>query len=94
MNTVYSFGLITFFFMYNWINEWYNILVLFMVIPFLGLAIIALIIVQESPNYYLCKRKEKRKCIDSLTHIALYNNKTDEEIGLIQKIINESEMSE
>lgn len=61
-----------------------------MFIPFFGLAIISIIIIQESPNYYLCKRKMKRECIDSLTNIALYNNKTDDEIGQIQKLINES----
>lgn len=77
MNLVYSLGLTTFFINYYWINQWYNMLFLFMIVPFGALAVVATIILQESPNYYLCKRKEKRKCIESLTNIALYNNKGD-----------------
>ena len=52
-------------------------LFLFMIVPFGALAVVATIILQESPNYYLCKKKDKRKCIESLTNIALYNNKGD-----------------
>lgn len=76
MNMSYSLGLITFFFQYNWINEWYNIIVLFMFLPFLGLMIVTFIVLQESPNYYLCKKKQKKECINVLTSIALYNGKS------------------
>ena len=37
MNLFFSLGAFTFYFMYNWCNEWYNILVLFMIIPMAGL---------------------------------------------------------
>lgn len=59
----YSLGLTTFFLLYNWMNEWYNILFLLMLLPFIGLLIISVIIVQEAPNYFLCKLKDKKKCI-------------------------------
>lgn len=52
-----------------------------MLLPFFGLTIICLIMIEESPNYYLCKKKNKRQCIDSLTNIAMYNGKTDDDIG-------------
>lgn len=87
MNCSYSVGLITFFFLYNWINQWYNIIFIFMLFPFLGLTIISLILIEESPNYYLCKKGDKRKCIDALTNIAIYNGKSEQNIEEIQKII-------
>ena len=63
MNLFFSFGAFTFFFMYNWCNEWYNILVLFMIIPMIGLIAVSVILMTESPNYFLLKQKDKRKCI-------------------------------
>lgn len=46
MNLSYSLGLITFFFLYNWLDEWYNIIFLFMLFPFLGLTLISLVLVE------------------------------------------------
>lgn len=45
LNVSYSLGLITYFFMYNWINEWYNVVYLFMLFPFIGLTIVCMILV-------------------------------------------------
>jgi MFS family permease len=75
MNFSYSLGLTSFFLVYNWLNEWYNILVLVMLIPFIGITITCGVLLVESPNYYLCKLGSKKKCIDSLTTIAFYNNR-------------------
>lgn len=77
MNLFFSLGAFTFYFMYNWCNEWYNILVLFMLIPMVGLIIISILIIEESPSYYLCKKKDKRACIESLENIGRYNEKSE-----------------
>jgi hypothetical protein len=70
-------------------NEWYNILVLVVLLPFIGLTIICLLLLVESPNYFFCKGS-KKNCIDSLTTIAMHNGKEDWCITLIQKIINDT----
>jgi sugar phosphate permease len=80
MNFAYSLGLTSFCLCFYWMNEWYNILVLVVLIPFVGMTIICFVMMVESPNYYLCKQKSKKKCIDSLTTIAFYNEKSDKEI--------------
>jgi hypothetical protein len=63
MNLSYSLGFITFYFYFNWMNQWYNILVLFMLIPLICLSIVCAILIQESPNYYLCKLGDNKSCI-------------------------------
>ena len=92
MNLFFSFGPFLFFFLYNWCNEWYNILVLFMIIPTIGLIAIIGFLVQESPGVYLCKQRNVQKCLSSLTAIAIYNKKTNEEIAQISDILKKAEL--
>ena len=94
MNLFFSFGAFTFFFMYNWCNEWYNILVLFMIIPMLGLIAVSVLLIAESPNYFLLKQKDKTKCIESLTTIALYNETDNDAIDEMKRIIGKVDLEE
>lgn len=46
LNLFFSLGAFTFFFMYKWCNEWYNILVLFLLLPLTGLIVVCMLLVQ------------------------------------------------
>ena len=55
LNLFYSFGLLLFCPFYFFLNEWYNVIILFMLIPMIGLVACSFFLLEESPKYLLIK---------------------------------------
>ena len=80
-----SFCLLFFFF-----NQWYNFLVLLMLIPTIGLAIVSTFLIVETPMFLYYKKRDLARCIDSLHMIATYNGKQDV-MPEVEKLIREGQ---
>lgn len=59
--------------LYYYYNEWYNYLVLFILIPMVGVFLISTFYLVEGPNFLYGAKREK-ECLQSLKQIALYND--------------------
>ena len=55
VNLFWSLAMVMFCPMFYWCNEWYNILILFIFIPLIGLCITSFFLILESPKFLLCK---------------------------------------
>ena len=61
VNLFWSLAMVLFCPMFYWCNEWYNILVLFILIPLIGLCVTSLFMIVESPKFLLCKKSQNPK---------------------------------
>lgn len=71
-----SFGYALFFLIYYMLPEWYNFMILLIIIPLTGLTVLFSVLMLETPTYYLFNRKDKIEFEKTLRMLAVFN-KTD-----------------
>ena len=87
INSCLSLGLCSFFFIYTWCHEWFNIVILFMLVPLLAVSVACYYIIEESPNFYIFEGYDSTACTESLIRIAKINSKKYPDIERIKYII-------
>lgn len=55
-------------------NQWYNYLILFILIPLVGLLLFGMFFLVESPYYLIEKQKDMKRAMSTMKQIALINN--------------------
>jgi hypothetical protein len=60
--------------LFYYYNQWYNYLILFVLIPMIGVLLICMFFIVEGPNFLFGQKRDK-ECLESLEVIALVNDK-------------------
>ena len=60
--------------LYFWYNQWYNYLILFILIPLVGLLLFGMFFLVESPYYLIEKKKDMKGALSAMKQIAISNN--------------------
>lgn len=58
---------------YYFLNEWYNFMILAVGLPIIGLFIISLFFLIETPDYCLFIAKDYKKLEETLDYLDMYN---------------------
>lgn len=66
--------------LFFWYNEWYNYVVIILLIPNIGIMLYSLFFLVESPYFLLEKKGDLAQAMESMKTIAMYNGKGDVEI--------------
>lgn len=74
LNAVCALGEVFIGIFYYWYNEWFNYLIVIQIIPLVGLFLFGSFFLAESQYYYIEKKKDIGKAMETMKHIALINN--------------------
>jgi MFS family permease len=73
LNAVWAIGEMLIGVLYFWYNQWSNYLIIFLLIPQVGLLLFGLFFLVESPYYHLNKKKDIRAALTSMQKVATLN---------------------
>jgi hypothetical protein len=76
--------------LFFWYNDWYNYVVIILLIPNVGLLLYSLFFLVESPYYLIEKKTDIEAAMKAMRVIAMYNRVSEETMGEVKVLFEEA----